>query len=118
MAEYGNGGAYRIDGEGDETAFEEESVDAKVDVILVIPEADTPIDGGSDAIEGKDSPSIEHADAEGAGVAGVDGLGASFGPVEENVEATCLCIEERLKVVESGYIFGFFIYYFNHHLVV
>ena len=66
VAKDGEGGADGIDGKEEETAFEEEGVDAEVNVELIVPKADAPIDGGSDTIDGKNAPGIEHAGAESA----------------------------------------------------
>ena len=66
VAKDGEGGADGVDGKEEEAAFEEEGVDAEIDVVLVVPKADAPIDGGSDTIDGKNAPGIEHAGAESA----------------------------------------------------
>lgn len=66
VAEDGEGGADGVEGKEEEAAFEEEGVDAEIDVVLIAPEADAPIDGGSDTIDGKNAPGIEHAGAESA----------------------------------------------------
>ena len=100
VAEDGEGGGDGVDGEEEETAFEEEGVDAEIDVVLVMPEAEAPTDGGSDTIEGEDTPSKKHTDAEGAGLAGVEGMRLCLGAAEEVVEAAGLGIEEGLEVGE------------------
>lgn len=102
VAEDGEGGADGVNGKEEKAAFEEESVDAEVAVELVVPETDSPIDGGSDAIKGEDAPGIEHTDAEGAGMVGVEGMGVCFGTTEEDVEAAGLGVEEGLEVGEVG----------------
>ena len=102
VAEDGEGGADGVDGEEEEAAFEEEGIDAEIDVVLVVPEADAPIDGGSDTVDGEDAPGIEHADAEGSGTAGVEGMGACLGTAEEVVEAAGLGVEEGLEVGETN----------------
>lgn len=102
VAKDGEGGADGVDGKEEETAFEEEGVDAEIDVVLVVPKADAPIDGGSDTIDGKNAPGIEHTDAEGAGMVGVEGMGVCFGTTEEVVEAAGLGVEEGLEVGEVG----------------
>lgn len=105
VAEDSNGSADGVDGEEEEAAFEEEGVDAEVDVELVMPEADAPIDGGSNAIEGEDAPGMEQADPEGAGMANVESLGAGLWTTEDVVEAAGLGIEEGLEVGEGGFFF-------------
>lgn len=101
-AEDGEGGADGVDGKEKKTAFEEEGVDAEIDVVLVVPEADAPIDGGSDTIDGEDAPGIEHTGAESAGMVGVEGSEARLGTTEEVVEAARLGVEEGLEVGETN----------------
>ena len=102
MAEDGEGCGDGLDGNENVDEFDEESEESVVDVVVVVPEGDTPADGGHDAENGEDAPGIEHADAEATGVGEVEDIGVGLGATEEVVEAAGVIVKERLKVIEEN----------------
>ena len=102
VEEDGEGCGNRLDSNEDIDEFDEEGEESVVDVVVVVPEGDTPEEGGHEAEEGEDAPCAGHAEAEGAGVGEVEGSRTSLRAVEDGGKASGVIVKERLKVIEEN----------------
>ena len=101
----GPAGEEGISGNADVNGFEDEVENEEIDVVVVMPECNTPADGGGYAEHGDGSPLTKHATTECARMGGVECARISIGAGEDGGEATVLFVEKSLQVVE-GWVFN------------
>lgn len=102
MAKDGEDGDEGLDGNEDVDEFDEEGEESVVDVVVVVPEGDTPADGGHETKEGQDAPGADHTEAEGGSIGDVEEGGTGRGAVKNVGKAAGVIVKEKLEVIEDN----------------
>lgn len=102
VEEDGEGCGDGLYGNEDVDEFDEEGEESVVDVVVVVPEGDTPADGSRETKEGQDAPGSDHTEAEGGSIGDVEEGGTGRGAVKNVGKAAGVIVKEKLEVIEDN----------------